>query len=264
MIELGDLREGVLPGSLVPLYRRIFNLPNIEVLGIGSNLGCLAGAVPTVDQFSLLVMFHELLQLKFDRPLPLISGGTSAVIPLLRDGLLPRAVNHFRIGESIFLGTDLVNGGWLSGLRNDAVTLDVEVVEVQQKSLSPMAELADLAPFEHFDAGDHSPGSRGYRAVITIGQLDTDVQGLTPLNENYRIVGASSDLAVVNIGDNPENLGPGSTMCFRPSYSALARLMAGKYIDKSVTPSLEAFVASIREADTVEVPPVIESPVDVE
>lgn len=258
MIELGDLREGVLPGSLIPLYERIFKLSNIEVLGIGSNLGCLSGSVPNIDQFSQLAMYRELLQLKFNRPLPLISGGTSAVIPLLRDGVLPKAINHFRVGESIFLGTDLINGDWLLGLRNDAITLEVEVVEVKEKSLSPLGETTDLTPFEEISTTVHSPGSRATRAVITVGQLDTEVQGLTPLNDEYELVGASSDLAVVNVGENPENLRPGSIIKFRPSYGALVRLMAGKYIEKFVTPSLDEFRASAERSTTVDVPPVLD------
>lgn len=258
MIELGDLREGVLPGSLVPLYERIFDLPNIEVLGIGSNLGCLSGSLPNIDQFSQLAMFRELLQLKFKRPLPLISGGTSAVIPMLRDGVLPKSINHFRVGESVFLGTDLIQGDWLEGLRHDAITLEVEVVEVKEKSLSPQGETTDLTPFEEISTTVHLPGSRGYRAVITVGQLDTEVGGLTPLNDEYELVGASSDLAVVNVGENQENLRPGSIIRFRPTYGALVRLMAGKYIDKFITPSLAEFTASVDRSTTVDVPPVLD------
>jgi len=258
MVELGDLREGVLPGSLVPLYERVADLDNIEVLGIGSNLGCLSGAVPSLEKFSQLAMFHELLQLKFDRPLPLISGGTSAVIPLLRDGLLPREINHFRVGESVFLGSDLVHGDSLAGLRDDAITLEVEVVEVKEKSLSPQGETTDMTPFEEFAVPNYEPGSRGYRAVITVGQLDTEVRGLTPLNQDYEIVGASSDLTVVHVGDNPDHLAPGSIIKFRPSYGALVRLMAGKYIDKFVSPSVAEFRASPIARDTVDVPHVLD------
>ena len=65
MIELGDLREGILPGSLVKFYDQVFHLENIEVLGIGANLGCLAGAVPNVDQYMQLILYRELLELKF-------------------------------------------------------------------------------------------------------------------------------------------------------------------------------------------------------
>lgn len=258
MIELGDLREGVLPGSLIPFYERIFDLPNIEILGVGSNLGCLSGAVPSLDQFGQLSLYHELLQLKFGRPLPMVSGGTSAVLPLLRDGQLPRSVNHFRIGESVFLGTDLVNGDLLEGLRDDAVILEVEVVEVREKSLSPQGETTDMMPFEELGGGDHAPGERGYRAVVTVGQLDTEVRGLTPLNDDYTLVGASSDLSVVHLGDNPENLAVGDTIRFRPSYGAFVRLMLSRYIDKRVTPALETLRRKVDETGGVDLPPVIE------
>ncbi len=259
MVEMGDLREGVHPGSLSAFYERIFDLPNIEVLGIGSNLGCLSGAVPTIDQFNQLALYHELLELKFERGLPMISGGTSAVLSLLRDGTVPAAINHFRIGESVFLGTDLVGGDWLAGLRHDAITLEVEVVEVREKSLTPMGETTDMMPFEEFQSGDHSPGERGYRAVVTVGQLDTDVQGLTPLDERYEIVGASSDLTVVNVGENPEGLTVGDTMRFRPSYGAMVRLMLSTYIDKRITPGLDEFRDQIESMSSLDLPPVLDS-----
>jgi predicted amino acid racemase len=258
MVEMGDLREGVHPGSLAGFYERIFELPHIEVLGIGSNLGCLSGAVPTLDQFNQLALYHELLELKFGRKLPMISGGTSAVLSLLRDGRVPAAINHYRIGESVFLGTDLVGGDWLAGLRHDAVTLEVEVVEVREKSLTPQGETTDMMPFESFGSADHDPGERGYRAVVTVGQLDTDVQGLTPLDDRYELVGASSDLSVVNVGENPEGLTVGDTIRFRPSYGAMVRLMLSKYIDKRLMPSLNEFRAEIDDQGSIELPPVLD------
>jgi predicted amino acid racemase len=245
MIELGDLREGVLPGSLVGFYERIFKLPNLQVLGIGSNLGCLSGALPNIDQFSQLGLYHELLELKFGKKLPIVSAGTSAVLPLLRDGQLPAKINHFRIGESVFLGTDLVLGDTLLGLRDDAITLEAEVVEVKEKSLTPLGETNDMMPFESFEQEGIEPGQRGYRAVVTVGQLDTEVQGLTPLDESHSIVGASSDLTVVNLGENARGIRVGDTISFRPSYGALVRLMLSKYIDKAVTPTLEQFSAGL-------------------
>lgn len=257
MIELGDLREGVVPGSLIEFYRRVFDLPHVEVIGIGSNLGCLSGAIPTVDQYAQLCLYHELLELKFDRRLPLISAGTSAALPLLRDGIVPAKVNHFRIGESVFLGTDLVNGGTLSGLRDDAVTLDVSVVEIREKSLAPLGETTDMMPFESLRPSEQQPGERGYRAVITIGQLDTEVAGLTPVVEGYEVVGASSDLAVVNVGDNPHDLRVGDTIRFRPSYGAFVRLMLSKYIDKTMTPALDHFVREKDQQKDVPLPPAL-------
>lgn len=264
MIELGDLREGVLPGALVAFYERVFELSNIEVIGIGSNLGCLSGAVPTIDQYSTLCLYHELLELKFKRKLPMISAGTSAALPLLRDGVMPSKINHFRIGESVFLGTDLVNGDTLDGLRDDVVTLDVHIVEMREKSLAPVGETTDMMPFEPLRTAETSPGQRGHRAVITVGQLDTDVSGLTPVDPRYEIVGASSDLTVVHVGDNPEGLRVGDSMQFRASYGALVRLMLGKYIEKTLTPSLHTFLTEKDAARDVHLPPTLEPALDPE
>ena len=236
MIELGDLREGILPGKLLHTYDEIFELPNIEVIGIGANLGCLGGVVPSVDQFMQLALYRELLELKFERKLPLISAGSSSSLPLLLEGKLPKQINHFRVGESIFLGTDLIHGGTLVGLRDDVVRLDAEVVEIKEKGMVPMGETTDVTPFQPLEPeSEPEPGQRGYRAIVTIGQVDSDIGGLTPVDPSYQIVGASSDLTVVNVGEERGGVGVGDTISFRVSYSALVRLMSNPYTEKRVS-----------------------------
>ncbi len=235
MIELGDLREGILPGSLVRFYEQVFELPSIEVLGIGANLGCFSGSVPNIDQFTQLALYRELLELKFKRKLPMISGGSTAVLPLLLEGSLPRAINHFRIGEALFLGSDLINGGTLKDLRSNVVLLKAEIAEIKEKGLVPLGETTPTAAtFETQTDDSLSPGQRGYRAIVSIGQLDTDIAGLTPINPKHKIAGASSDVTVINLDDNPEDLKVGDTVEFRTAYSSLLRLMSSKYIDKEV------------------------------
>ena len=260
MIELGDLREGILPGSLTAFYDQVFNLPSIEVLGIGANLGCLSGAVPNVDQLMQLVLYRELLELKFKRPMPMISAGSSAVLSLLLQGNLPRPVNHFRIGEAVFLGSDLVHGGSLQGLRDDAIFLEADIVELKEKNLIPLGETTAHTPFEPIEqnTGAMEPGQRGYRAVISVGQLDTEVSGLLPLNPSHRIAGASSDLTVLNVGENPGGLKVGDSVKFRLNYAALVRAMSSKYIEKMLMPGLDAFRASVPTNGSNLVPPVIE------
>jgi predicted amino acid racemase len=233
MIELGDLREGILPGTLMAFYEHAMRLPNLMVLGLGSNLGCLSGAVPSQDQLMQLVLYKELLELKFGQKIPLISAGSSAVLPLLIEGKVPRAVNHFRVGESLYLGSDLIRGGTLPGMRNDVFRVEAEIAEIQEKSLFSQVETSDLTPFGGIRTSpEGQPGLRGHRALLTIGQLDTDVAGLEPENSDHQIVGASSDITVVNLGDNPEQLKVGDSIRFRVSYSALLRLMNGRYVDK--------------------------------
>ena len=242
MIELGDLREGILPGSLVKFYQDVFELSNIEVLGIGANIGCLAGAVPNIDQFTQLILYRELLELKFGRRLPMISAGSTIVLPMLRENNLPRAISHFRIGEAIFLGTDLINDGTLEGLRDDVILLETEIAEIKEKGLKPLVETGSVQPFQAEEPEDNTtPGQRGHRALVSVGQLDSDIGGLFPVDPRYRIAGASSDITVVNLGDNPEALKVGDAIRFRVNYSALLRLMSGKYVAKEVQPSLDAF-----------------------
>ena len=238
MIELGDLREGILPGSLIRFYNHIFELPNIEVVGIGANIGCLAGVIPSIDQLMQLVLYRELLELKFNRPLPLISAGTSATLPLVLSGQLPEAVNHFRIGESLFLGSDLINNCALPPLRDDVFVLTAEIAELKKKSLVPVGELGSIRPFEvTTESADlPSPGQRGYRALVMVGELDTDVSGLTPTNPALQIAGASSDIIALNIDESDDFLSVGDTISFKLSYSALLRLMNCRYIPKTVGP----------------------------
>lgn len=259
MVELGDLREGVLPGNLVHFYAQVFNLSNIEVLGIGANLGCLAGVLPNIDQFMQLILYKELLELKFGLKLPLISAGSSVVLPLLLDKRLPKEINHFRIGESVFLGTDLIAGGMLSELSGDVVVLEAEIVEIKEKNLVPLSETANVTPFERLSEKEYTPGQRGFRALVTVGQLDTEITGLTPVDERYEIAGASSDITVVNLDDNPNNLKVGDRLKFRMNYSALLGSMSGKYIDKEIRPSLKEFDASFANVNDTEVVPVLEN-----
>jgi len=249
MIELGDLREGILPGTLVNFYDEIFRLENINVIGIGTNLGCLSGIVPTVDQFTQLVLYRELLELKFGRMLPLVSAGSTAVLPVLLSGQLPKAINHFRVGEAVFLGTDLLNGGTLPGLRNDAITVEAEIAEIKEKGLVPLGEAGVTSPFDNESPEETVPGQRGYRALVSIGELDTDVSGLTPINPEYSIAGASSDLLVVNVGDEKGSLRMGDTISFRVNYAALLRLMSSRYVTRVITPSLQNFTDDVEEQD---------------
>jgi len=262
MIELGDLREGILPSSLVSFYEQVFNMPAIRVIGIGAQIGCMAGTVPSIDQVAQLILYRELLELKFQRKLPFISAGSSIFLPLVLQGRLPRALNHFRIGEAVFLGTDLVCGGGIEGLRDDVVTIEGEVAEIKEKNLVPMCEVGASTPFHGISSTPlegHSPGKRGHRALVTIGEIDTDVSGLTPLNPAFQIAGATSDITVVNIGDNAEGVRLGGTIKFRCSYSAFVRLMNDSYITKRVWPELEDFQRNLPVRLQVNVAPTLKS-----
>jgi ornithine racemase len=67
MIEMGDLREGVMGEHLIDFYERVFKLPNIEVIGLGTNLNCLNGIMPTHDKMIQLSLYKQLIEVKFNK-----------------------------------------------------------------------------------------------------------------------------------------------------------------------------------------------------
>jgi len=234
MMELGELREGVLPGKLLEMTESILAMPHVMLAGLGANLGCLNGAIPMSEELTQLTLYHELLELKYDIKIPYVSAGTSGGLGLLRDGTFPEAINHFRVGEAILLGTDPVTGEPFEGLRSDGVILEAEVVELKEKRLVPSIETAKT-PFESVEEEEErEPGERGYRAIVTVGHVDTDVSGLTPLHPAYAIAGASSDVTVVNLGPDRDGVKLGETLAFRPDYSAFVRLMNNPYTAKKL------------------------------
>lgn len=239
MIELGELREGVLPRNLIRFYETVLAMENIEVMGIGTNIGCLHGSVPTVDQFMQLVLYRELLELKFKVELPWISAGTSVSMPAMLKGQLPKEINHFRIGESLFLGNDLTTKGALKNLRDNVFELKAEIVELKEKSLTPVGEMSDVNPFPTIPLETIKPGSRGWRALVAVGHLDCEVRGLRPIDGNHTVAGASSDLTVVTIQGDPAGIKVGGQMHFRPDYAASLSLMNSRYIDKEVVHDMQ-------------------------
>jgi len=118
MIELGELREGINREDLMGFYQKIFELPFIEVIGLGSNLGCMYGIIPTYDKLLQLVLYKELISAKFDKELPFISGGSSITLPLLEQETIPKEINHYRIGEAAFFGISPYDNQNLRGCRS--------------------------------------------------------------------------------------------------------------------------------------------------
>jgi Predicted amino acid racemase len=78
MVELGDLREGVLPYDLPQFVRQTLSLPNLKIIGIGCNLACYGGIKPNDRNMRELSELVDLLEKEFQIDLEIISGGNSA------------------------------------------------------------------------------------------------------------------------------------------------------------------------------------------
>ena len=103
MIDLGDLREGILPAEALDVVAEILPIEGIRLIGIGANLACVGGIQPTVDNLSNLVYIADEITKRFSIELPIVSGGNTFSLPLLETGTMPEGINHLRLGASIVL-----------------------------------------------------------------------------------------------------------------------------------------------------------------
>jgi predicted amino acid racemase len=248
MIEMGELREGVMREDLMEFYERIFELPNIEVVGIGTNLSCLYGVLPNHDKLIQLSLYEQLIEAKFNKHIPLVSGGSSVTIPLMLQGILPAGINHFRVGESLFLGTNPYDNGPIDGLHVDVFRLYAEIIELIEKPMIPMGEMGQNVEGESFEFDEGDAGKTAFRAIIDLGLLDVESSHIKPVDENITIAGASSDMLVIDLGDNPEKYEVGQLLEFELDYMGTLRVLNSRYIEKrienpiSVTPEKEVQV----------------------
>jgi predicted amino acid racemase len=240
MIELGELREGVVRENIVDFYRQAFAMENIEVMGIGTNLGCMYGIEPTYDKMIQLSLYRQLLEEMFDRKLPIISGGSSITLPLLGSRRLPPTTNHFRIGEAVFLGTSPLDNKRYRNLSTDIFEYEANILELEEKETVPDGIISDAAVGHVADAeGPRGDVDTHCRAIVDFGLLDVDSDDIAPKDSNVRFAGTTSDLTVFEIGDNKTGSGKaryhvGDTMKFIPTYMGAARLMNSKFIYKTV------------------------------
>lgn len=234
MIEMGDLREGVMGENLMNFYARIFDLPNIEVIGIGTNLNCLNGIMPTHDKLIQLSLYKQLIEVKFNKKIQWVTGGSSVTIPLVFKKMIPKGVNHFRIGETLYRGIDLFEEKIIEGMYGDVFRLYAEIIELYKKPIVPYGEIGTNVAGEspEIDEGDY--GKSTFRAIIDVGLLDIDLQHLTPDDENVELSGASSDMIVLDIHNNTKGYKVGDLISFTLSYMGILAIMNSNYINKVV------------------------------
>jgi predicted amino acid racemase len=235
MIELGDLREGVMGEELMDFYAQIFKLPNIEISGIGTNLNCLYGVMPSEDKLIQLCLYEQLIEAKFNRKIPWVTGGTSVVLPLLMRKQVPAGVNHFRIGETLFFGNDLVFERPIEEMEQNVFELFAEVIEITEKPKIPIGNIGINPSGEEFEVNEEDFGKKSYRAIVDLGVLDvSNYQNLKPNDEHVSIIGASSDMIVLDLGKSDWDYKIGDLVSFKIEYMEALRLFSSDYIEKVV------------------------------
>lgn len=226
MVELGDLREGVMPNRVIDFIREIISLPNITIKGIGTNLACRYGVAPDDQNMSILSELADGIEATFGVSLEIISGGNSASVnwALQRTGLT--RVNNLRIGEAIFLGCEPLEHENIKGLHTDAVSLTAEVIESKTKPTLPWGSRGLNAFGEKENLQDRGEVSQ---AILALGRQDVCVSGLKAPN-GIKIMSSTSDHLVLESSQKP--LLVGEKVTFSLDYSALLSSMSSRYIHK--------------------------------
>jgi predicted amino acid racemase len=228
MIELGDLREGIMPGDVNSMVQRLLRLPNIELKGIGCNLACLSGVSPDAKNMAELSKMADSIDASFGTTLGIVSGGNSGNMQWALSGADTMRVNNLRLGESILLGREALQRLPIDGLYTDAFTLTAEVIEAKIKPTLPWGDIAENAFGEIPCIQDRGPISQ---LILAIGRQDVDPDGLTP-PPGIEIIGTSSDHLVLDAGR--KHFRVGDEVTFQVNYSALLRAMTSPFVIKKL------------------------------
>ncbi len=227
MVELGDLREGIMPSDLENTIKEVIKLKGVKLVGIGTNLACFGGIEPDDKKMSHLSSIAKNIEEKFKLKLEFVSGGNSANYNWFIATKDIGKINNLRLGESIFLGCETLYRKPIPGLFTDAFTLKTEVIESKIKPSAPYGKI-------HQDAFGKIPKffDRGLirRIILGIGLQDVLVSGLTPILD-IDILGASSDHIIVNAKQT--DLKVGNIVKFNVNYGALLSAMTSPYIIKN-------------------------------
>lgn len=226
MIELGDLREGALPKDIIEIGRFILKQDHIDWCGIGTNLTCYGGVLPTKEKMTSLLKIKDSILVELGHNLSVISGGNSSTLSLMFKGDMPEGITQLRLGEALFLGRETTLGTCITGMHSDIFTIEAEVIEVKTKHSIPEGEIgADAFGKKPIfkDVGLHS------RAIVAIGRQDIPIEGLIPIDENIQILGGSSDHMILDVQSSQVKVG--DILKFNINYPALLQAMTSPYIE---------------------------------
>src|SRR5690606_26650661 len=107
-----------------------------------------------------------------------------------------------------------------------------------EKPSVPMGDLGHNLLGESLSFESSHQHDTSYRAILDIGLLDVDDKHVKLINRDLKIVGASSDMIVVDLGTNEKNYQIGDLLEFEMDYMGILRIMNSRYIEKRIDSGL--------------------------
>jgi len=233
MVEMGDLREGILPKDLETIVGKVLKLKNIELLGIGANFKCFAGLIPDENNMKEFSDIAEKIQKKYDIEFKYISGGNSANYNWLMESKNRGLINNLRLGTAILFGVEGIYEDPIPNLYQDSFTFIAEIVEIKEKPVYPKGTITTNAYGEPSIFLNKKPNGKEVRiqALLNVGRQDVIEKKLIP-KDDIEIMSATSDYIIVDLKKNSKNFKLGDELRFDLDYEALLHLMTSPYISK--------------------------------
>ena len=229
IVELGDLREGFMPEEVLEVASRVLNLRGVWLAGIGANFNCYGGVIPEEGQLEELVAMAEAIRERFAIPLPIVSGGNSGSLYLLKEDRMPEGITHLRIGEGFLTGVETSYRRPIGDMFEDVFTIRAEIVELRRKPSVPPGKIGPNA-FNEIPVFEARGNLR--RAILAIGEQDTRCDTLASKDANIGLLGSSSDHMILDLSLALRDFKVGDVLEFSPDYAALLRAMTSPYVTK--------------------------------
>ena len=231
MFDLGDLREGIYDQTeMLRTVEAALALDNIVVAGIGTNLTCHSGVIPTQNHLTRLIELSKTIENNFDIVIDIVSGGSSSSLHLLEKAAMPDGINQLRLGEAIILGRETSYGHPIIGTHDDCFRLITEIIEIKDKPSVPTGEIG-------LDAFGNKPSfvDKGVRkrAICAVGKQDVFPQDMVPEDDDIVILGASSDHLILDITECRRPYQVGQMVSFKLNYAGILSCMTSPYVSKS-------------------------------
>ncbi|WP_297209023.1 alanine/ornithine racemase family PLP-dependent enzyme [uncultured Flavonifractor sp.] len=229
MVDVGDLREGVFGREqLDEIAPQIKACPGVELVGLGTNVGCYGSVLPSVENTRILVELRDYLNQTYGFRITTLSGGSTCTLKLLEEGILPDGVNQLRVGEAVLYGEDTTGSRFLAGYHHDAFTFYAQVVELRRKPSVPIGEHGRDGKG---DTPEYPDRGVRLRAICAAGKQDVAWAALTPILPGAEMIGASSDHLIVDVEDCGGQVAVGEWMAFRCGYMAVLDATTSAYVD---------------------------------
>lgn len=79
MVEMKNLREGIMPENLEDFVREVVQMPGIKIVGIGASFACFGGVKPSNEKLKQLSLPSSEIETKFSLAFSYVSGGIQLI-----------------------------------------------------------------------------------------------------------------------------------------------------------------------------------------